>query len=418
MRSWAVGKTIGMCLAILIGIALCLDLFINGGPGEKSAAISLLFIPYMIRRLFRSTFGILNGGQAKELLELFLVLILSLTFVYPIFKLIQEIILYSRIFNATKKPKNKTDRVLRAASEHTDNNAIEDRSDSEQEKANEIIPQKETVPFEPKSTDTVIQHQETTPAKNEAAPKTNSYKPATPSYSTLRNSHNTVENYNSRRVYTSPTGKRINIYKNTDKISADEDYTTDKYVDEEEVSPLTLFYREQERKESAIRAYYQLTDSSDITSDSADASNKPESSLDKSPVSVNAANTNTPQQVYYNAYVRERRNQISHQAIRAKVIDKTHNKTIYVQDTKYRPSEVMFSVINEETFLIKQETDGFWYLNGAVSCHFDLYLNGVKKPGSYTHKLNSGDTIKLCGEKTKSRSEYIGKTFEYQFFIV
>ena len=100
MRSWAVGKTIGMCLAILIGIALCLDLFINGGPGEKSAAISLLFIPYMIRRLFRSTFGILNGGQAKELLELFLVLILSLTFVYPIFKLIQEIILYSRIFNA------------------------------------------------------------------------------------------------------------------------------------------------------------------------------------------------------------------------------------------------------------------------------------------------------------------------------
>ncbi len=65
--------------------------------------------------------------------------------------------------------------------------------------------------------------------------------------------------------------------------------------------------------------------------------------------------------------------------------------------------------------LIEKKEDGYWYLNGAVASHFDVYLNGAKK-GLFLYKINDGDTITLCGVAGKGRSEYRGKTFEYQFF--
>ena len=105
MRNWAIGKTIGMTIALLIGIVISISLLFSKNPGEQSLALPVLLVPYMVRRLARSSFADLKGGFV-EFIQFFLVLILSITFIYPVIKLIQEIVLYNRIFKFTRN-KNK-----------------------------------------------------------------------------------------------------------------------------------------------------------------------------------------------------------------------------------------------------------------------------------------------------------------------
>lgn len=110
MKKWATHKIVGMCIALIIGIVACLYYVIDEDP----IALLLLFAPYMIRRLFRSSVmrldhiknnsGSSTGPGAIEVFgTIFLMIILSATIVYPVFKLIQEIILYAKVFKPEKK---------------------------------------------------------------------------------------------------------------------------------------------------------------------------------------------------------------------------------------------------------------------------------------------------------------------------
>lgn len=119
---------------------------------------------------------------------------------------------------------------------------------------------------------------------------------------------------------------------------------------------------------------------------------------------------------YYHCSKGVMKNPYAERAIQAQIIDKIKNKIIYVQDTGFRSSEVKFSCSLGTTNLIEKKEDGYWYLNGAVTSYFDVYLNGTKK-SAFLHRINDGDTITLCGVAGKGRSEYRGKTFEYQFFL-
>ncbi len=119
---------------------------------------------------------------------------------------------------------------------------------------------------------------------------------------------------------------------------------------------------------------------------------------------------------YYNRSRRQQKTPYSEQTVLANVIDKKRKKVIRIQDTAFRPTEIVFSCQSSDTQLIEKREDGFWYLNGAVATHFDVYLNGVQKKGSYYYRLNEGDTFMLCGVSGKGKTEYHGEDFEYQFF--
>ncbi len=465
MKSWAVGKFIGMCIALLIGIGLCLDLFINGSLGEKSMAISLLFIPYMIRRLARSSFGILNGGQVKEIIELFLVLILSFTFVYPMIKLVQELVLYIRIFkitDGTEKKRNNTKKPKRNI-EKKPKSAKKTLTDNDNTPINNIAAKDSDLNTEPSESETVSEtNSETDNLRNKvlAAAEIRAQeeeerhfaaylKKQEEIYNNSRNANSSdgrnksqakpssaavssqepiiPESYANRRIITN-----ANLRKNatvTDNASSDNiakkysesktvfseskvpndsgsekpasNLSTDKYsAQDEEVSPLTAYYREQEKWDKRYRDYY--------------SRNQDKSPANPSVVTVSSHPTEH-KTVYYNSKNKERANPHPNMAIQAKIVDKTRNKTIYIQDNKFQSTEVMFSVLGD-TYFIERKEDGFWYLNGAIYTHFDIYLNGVRKIG-FSQKLENGDKISLLGVKGKGRSEYHGKTFEYQFFI-
>lgn len=97
MRSWAYGKIFGMAVSLVIGvvlgIALCFEMGITG--------IFLIFVPYMLRRIF----GGLGGGTSStggEVVVFIATLLGSVTLVYPIYKIIQEIREYAYVIRQSK----------------------------------------------------------------------------------------------------------------------------------------------------------------------------------------------------------------------------------------------------------------------------------------------------------------------------
>jgi len=85
--SWVNGKIAGLVVSLIIGFII-----LFGGMGEMGiGAVMLFFLPYMIRSTYRRLGGLFNSGGLGEFLSFFIVLIGTVTVIYPLYKLIQEI---------------------------------------------------------------------------------------------------------------------------------------------------------------------------------------------------------------------------------------------------------------------------------------------------------------------------------------
>ena len=91
-RSWVYGKIAGMAVSILIGIVFGIIMTLEIGI----AGLFLIFVPYMLRKIIGS------GGGAGEFLVFAGTLFGSITLVYPIYKIFQEIREYVHIFREDK----------------------------------------------------------------------------------------------------------------------------------------------------------------------------------------------------------------------------------------------------------------------------------------------------------------------------
>ena len=88
LKDWVAGKIIGMWTAFLIGVVIA-GVFLFGG--NPALALPVLFLPYTIRQLCHGLTG------AGEFLSFALVLLSTITVVYPAYKFVQELAQYSRI---------------------------------------------------------------------------------------------------------------------------------------------------------------------------------------------------------------------------------------------------------------------------------------------------------------------------------
>lgn len=89
LKEWISRKQIGMWTSVIIGVLIAIALL-----SEGAIAICLMFVPYMFRQM-RNSFGdIFNSGAFGEFISIFVLLIGSLTVIYPAYKLIQEILEY------------------------------------------------------------------------------------------------------------------------------------------------------------------------------------------------------------------------------------------------------------------------------------------------------------------------------------
>lgn len=88
LKEWVTGKQIGMWIALLIGVVIAGVLLFDG---ELSLALPVLFLPYTIRQLSHGLTG------AGEFFSFMLVLLSTITVVYPAYKFVQELAQYARI---------------------------------------------------------------------------------------------------------------------------------------------------------------------------------------------------------------------------------------------------------------------------------------------------------------------------------
>lgn len=95
LKSWVIIKIVWMCISLLIGIIIAAGF---SQDIDLSTAI-FIFLPYMIRQLGHELKDIFNGGWLGEFFSFFIVLLGSLTVIYPVFKLYQEITQYINLKN-------------------------------------------------------------------------------------------------------------------------------------------------------------------------------------------------------------------------------------------------------------------------------------------------------------------------------
>ena len=88
LKGWLRRKKIGMWGTLLLGVIICAVLF---SEGETTLAFGLLFLPYTIRQLKSML------GGSGEFLSIMLVLLSTITVVYPAYKFVQEFLEYRRI---------------------------------------------------------------------------------------------------------------------------------------------------------------------------------------------------------------------------------------------------------------------------------------------------------------------------------
>ncbi len=89
LKSWMTTKLVWMCISLVIGLILTITMWGEWG----SSAIILLFVPYSIRQLRHGLSG------TGEIIPFVVVLLASVTVIYPLYKAIQEIREYVRIKN-------------------------------------------------------------------------------------------------------------------------------------------------------------------------------------------------------------------------------------------------------------------------------------------------------------------------------
>lgn len=95
MKSWLNGQMMGMIAAMTIGLIIFFGMMFGGGQ-EQFLAPFLLFIPYMIRRLIKCSFGLMDGGLS--LINFVIVFLGSITIIVPLIILIREILFFIRTF--------------------------------------------------------------------------------------------------------------------------------------------------------------------------------------------------------------------------------------------------------------------------------------------------------------------------------
>lgn len=84
---WIVNKKIGMGIALFLGIVIFIVVFREGG---FVPALALFFLPYTIRQLWHGLSG------AGEIVSIVLVLLSTITVIYPAYKCVQEFLEYRR----------------------------------------------------------------------------------------------------------------------------------------------------------------------------------------------------------------------------------------------------------------------------------------------------------------------------------
>ncbi|MCH5354026.1 MAG: hypothetical protein J1E06_11275 [Acutalibacter sp.] len=94
LKSWRTQKITGMCTALLLGLIMVVIALV---ASDLRPLAIFFFLPYMIRQASHSFANFFSGGGFGSFITFFLVLIGSITFIYPIYKLYQEIAEYARL---------------------------------------------------------------------------------------------------------------------------------------------------------------------------------------------------------------------------------------------------------------------------------------------------------------------------------
>ena len=92
LREWRTRRVIGLIIALVIGVVIA----VSGIAGREPEAVALMFVPYMIRHLYRSD-NPPTQTALGEFLNWTIVLLGSITFIYPIKKIVDEFNEYNRI---------------------------------------------------------------------------------------------------------------------------------------------------------------------------------------------------------------------------------------------------------------------------------------------------------------------------------
>ena len=95
LKNWMTSKIIWMVLSLVLGAIIAVLAF----PEMGATALTLFFLPYMIRQVRHSLGDIFDGGSVGEFFAFAIVLLGTFTVVYPAYKLYQEIMQYVRLKN-------------------------------------------------------------------------------------------------------------------------------------------------------------------------------------------------------------------------------------------------------------------------------------------------------------------------------
>lgn len=95
LKSWMIQKIVWMCVALFLGLIITISLLSE----MEETAVVLFFLPYMIRQVRHSLGDVFNGGTFGEFISIAIVLLGTITVVYPAYKLYQEIAQYVHLKN-------------------------------------------------------------------------------------------------------------------------------------------------------------------------------------------------------------------------------------------------------------------------------------------------------------------------------
>ena len=104
LKSWIVSKIITMCLTILLGLILLIILTVDG---EFTVGLILFFVPPIIRQCASSLAELFEDSDVGAFLSFALVLLGSITIVYPVYMIIRETIYYIKTLKMIKLYENQ-----------------------------------------------------------------------------------------------------------------------------------------------------------------------------------------------------------------------------------------------------------------------------------------------------------------------
>ncbi len=102
LKKWVLSKIAGICISLGISVVFFIVVCLTEGvPKANDTGLfvlaALFFVPYMIRQIHNSFRDIFNSGHFGEAFPFIIVILASLTFVYPLFALVREILHYVRL---------------------------------------------------------------------------------------------------------------------------------------------------------------------------------------------------------------------------------------------------------------------------------------------------------------------------------